>query len=113
MHPFLWYSLCYHRYGDEFLQHTYFYHVTRKDHRHNFSVWFYEMYLAFDAPVAGKVIGLLAFLPQMALVAITGIAFAKDIFFACFIQTFLFVTFNKVCTSQVRNQISFTCDMMS
>ncbi|KAI9266767.1 PIG-M-domain-containing protein [Phascolomyces articulosus] len=87
-------------YGDEFLQHTYLYHVTRKDHRHNFSVWFYQMYLAFDAPVAGKLMGLLAFVPQLALVAATGIVFAKDIFFACFIQTFLFVTFNKVCTSQ-------------
>lgn len=88
-------------YGDEFLEHTYLYHVTRKDHRHNFSVWFYQMYLGFDAPVAGRIMGLLAFVPQLALVAVAGIVFAKDIFFACFIQTFLFVTFNKVCTSQV------------
>ncbi|KAI8146107.1 PIG-M-domain-containing protein [Fennellomyces sp. T-0311] len=90
----------YQLYGDEFLQHTYLYHITRKDHRHNFSVWFYQMYLAFDAPVAGKLMGLLAFVPQIALIAIAGTVFAKDIFFACFIQTFLFVTFNKVCTSQ-------------
>ncbi|KAI9317605.1 PIG-M-domain-containing protein [Dichotomocladium elegans] len=93
-------GLMYQLYGDEFMHHTYLYHITRKDHRHNFSVWFYEMYLAFDAPVAGKIIGLLAFVPQLALVTLTGIVFGKDIFFACFIQTFLFVTFNKVCTSQ-------------
>ncbi|KAI8372826.1 PIG-M-domain-containing protein [Radiomyces spectabilis] len=90
----------YQMYGDEFLEHTYLYHITRKDHRHNFSVWFYQMYLAFDASIMGKMMGLMAFLPQLLLVAIVGIAFAKDIFFACFIQTFIFVTFNKVCTSQ-------------
>ncbi|CAO3580897.1 unnamed protein product [Absidia cylindrospora] len=86
----------YQLYGDEFMEHTYYYHVTRKDHRHNFSVWFYQMYLGFDHPL----MGLLAFVPQLLLVIIAGIVFAKDVFFACFLQTFLFVTFNKVCTSQ-------------
>ncbi|KAI8337144.1 PIG-M-domain-containing protein [Chlamydoabsidia padenii] len=86
----------YQMYGDEFMEHTYLYHVTRKDHRHNFSVWFYQMYLGFD----NAFMGLLAFIPQLLLVTVAGIVFAKDIFFACFIQTFLFVTFNKVCTSQ-------------
>ncbi|KAI7869048.1 PIG-M-domain-containing protein [Spinellus fusiger] len=92
--------MMYQGYGDEFLQHTYLYHITRKDHRHNFSVWFYQMYLAFDAPIAGKLLGVATFVPQMALVATVGVAFGKDLFFACFLQTFVFVTFNKVCTSQ-------------
>ncbi|KAI9021412.1 PIG-M-domain-containing protein [Phycomyces nitens] len=90
----------YQLYGDEFMENTYLYHITRKDHRHNFSIWFYQMYLAFDAPIAGKLLSVLTFLPQMSLVAAVGVAFAKDVFFACFLQTFIFVTFNKVCTSQ-------------
>ncbi|ORX60324.1 hypothetical protein DM01DRAFT_242883, partial [Hesseltinella vesiculosa] len=86
----------YQLYGHELMEHTYLYHVGRMDHRHNFSIWFYEMYLGFET----RWIGLAAFLPQLFLVALAGIVFAQDVFFACFIQTFLFVTFNKVCTSQ-------------
>lgn len=96
---------CFVRYEDEFLQETYFYHVIRKDHRHNFSVWFYNIYLTFESNEA-HILGLLTFFPQLFLVLASGFAFGKDIFFACFIQTFLFVTFNKVCTSQVSFQIT-------
>lgn len=91
-------GLMYQSYGQEFLEHTYLYHVTREDHRHNFSIWFYQMYLGIEN--TSSWMGLVAFVPQMALVAIIGIAFGKDIFFACFVQTFLFVSFNKVITSQ-------------
>ncbi|KAI8099307.1 PIG-M-domain-containing protein [Halteromyces radiatus] len=93
---FLFTWTMYQIYGDDFMENTYLYHITRKDHRHNFSIWFYQMYLGFEHPW----MGLLAFVPQLAMVTVTGIVFAKDVFFACFIQTFLFVTFNKVCTSQ-------------
>ncbi|KAI9259374.1 PIG-M-domain-containing protein [Sporodiniella umbellata] len=91
-------AMMYYRYGHEFLEHSYLYHVTREDHRHNFSIWFYPLYLGMDHK--SPWMGLLAFVPQMALVIAVGIAFGKDIFFACFLQTFLFVTYNKVITSQ-------------
>ncbi|KAI8644408.1 PIG-M-domain-containing protein [Parasitella parasitica] len=91
-------GLMYQQYGDEFMEHTYLYHVTREDHRHNFSIWFYQMYLGIENTSAWM--GLIAFIPQLALVVVIGIAFGKDIFFATFVQTFVFVTFNKVITSQ-------------
>lgn len=81
------------------MEHTYLYHVTREDHRHNFSIWFYSLYLGMDH--RSPWMGLLAFVPQLALVIAIGITFGKDVFFACFLQTFLFVTYNKVITSQV------------
>ncbi|CAO3677922.1 unnamed protein product [Rhizopus microsporus] len=91
-------GLMYQSYGHEFLEHTYLYHVTREDHRHNFSIWFYPLYLGMDHK--SPWMGLIAFIPQLSLVTAIGIAFGKDIFFACFLQTFLFVTYNKVITSQ-------------
>ena len=48
-----------------------------------------------------KLVGLLAFAPQLVLCAVLGWVFRRDTHVACFLQTFAFVTFNKVCTSQV------------
>ena len=89
------------RYGFDFLEHTYLYHVTRRDVKHNFSVYFYMMYLVENSPQAW-LLGLLAFVPQLVMVVSLGIRFYEDISFCCFVQTFAFVAFNKVCTSQVR-----------
>ncbi|KAL2919477.1 GPI mannosyltransferase 1 [Polyrhizophydium stewartii] len=107
--------IMYSLYGHDFLEHTYLYHVTRKDHRHNFSLYFYEIYLGLDlarnatagvaqglsvASVVHAFGALWSFIPQLGLVAALGVACASDLPFACFVQTFAFVMLNKVCTSQ-------------
>ncbi|KAF9179734.1 hypothetical protein BGZ51_006716 [Haplosporangium sp. Z 767] len=92
-------AFMYYLYGYEFLFETYLYHVTRKDHRHNFSFWFYNVYLTFTSPT-GTLVGVLTFVPQLALVLTIGCCFGKDIFFCAFLQTFAFVAWNKVCTAQ-------------
>ncbi|EGF78356.1 hypothetical protein BATDEDRAFT_30547 [Batrachochytrium dendrobatidis JAM81] len=93
--------------GDEFINEAYLYHIIRKDHRHNFSLYFYEMYLKssliFQAQETQTLAQRLAyifgaigsFLPQLGLVGFVGIMFAHDLPTACFLQTFAFVMLNK------------------
>ncbi|KAL1916102.1 uncharacterized protein VTP21DRAFT_6106 [Calcarisporiella thermophila] len=96
---FLLTGAMYYFYGWEFLEETYLYHVTRKDHRHNFSVWAYYIYLTYNSS-ASRVVSLLSFVPQLLSFILVGACFGRDIFFALFMQTFVFVMFNKVCTAQ-------------
>lgn len=92
-------------YGTPFLQHTYLHHLTRIDHRHNFSPYSTLLYLASvdGGHGYGYRFESLAFIPQILLsVAVIPVVLAKrDLAGAMLAQTFAFVGFNKVCTSQV------------
>lgn len=96
-------------YGHPFLVHTFLHHVTRIDHRHNFSPYNVLLYLSSahhdPANLSGIRIESMAFLPQLLLscVLIPLVMAKKDLPTTMLAQTWTFVTFNKVCTSQVSN----------
>lgn len=95
-------------YGQRGLHSSLLYHLTRRDVRHNFSPYFYPFYL-LDIPTLHKTSRLVtgmqrlaSFLPQIIAALVLPYKYAEhDLMFACLLQTFTFVTFNKVCTSQV------------
>ncbi len=87
-------------YGDQFIEEAYLYHITRKDIRHNFSPYFYMLYLTFEEDDIG--LNLLTFLPQVIMLLCLTKQFAniQDLSFCLFCQTVVFVAYNKVITSQ-------------
>lgn len=95
-------------FGWTFLYETYLYHLVRKDNRHNFSVFFYHIYLSGSHPVTEQGVNLaqLAFKifadfgPQLALLLVITFTYYQDITFCVLLQTMTFVAFNKVCTVQ-------------
>lgn len=88
------------RYGWVFLYETYLYHVVRTDIRHNFSPYFYMLYLTAGDETS-FVIKFLTFFPQVLLLVAIAMRFHEDLPLSCFLCTFTFVMLNKVCTSQV------------
>ncbi|XDG08688.1 hypothetical protein ABKA04_008303 [Annulohypoxylon sp. FPYF3050] len=90
-------------YGAPFLVHTFLHHVTRIDHRHNFSPYNILLYLNSASPSSASLkVESVAFLPQLLLstILIPLVGAKKDLPTTMLAQTFAFVTFNKVCTSQ-------------
>ncbi|PWY77019.1 hypothetical protein BO70DRAFT_388400 [Aspergillus heteromorphus CBS 117.55] len=102
-------ALMYALYSTPFLQHTFLHHLTRIDHRHNFSPYSTLLYLsaagdssASSSSSSSFAFESLAFIPQLLLsVVVLPLALAKkSLPGAMLAQTFAFVAFNKVVTSQ-------------
>jgi len=93
-------GLGFYMYGEQYLEEGFLYHLTRIDTRHNFSVFFYLLYITADYHIPG--LSLCTFGPQVVLVTSLGIKFGNhlDLNLAMFAQTLVFVTFNKVVTAQ-------------
>lgn len=98
-------------YGLPFVKHTFLYHFTRIDHRHNFSVYNTVLHSS-SAQGEQASFGLesLAFLPQLLLsvVLVPYLLAGHDLAATMLAQTFAFVTFNKVCTSQVSRRRGYS-----
>lgn len=98
-------------YGQPFLQHTYLHHITRIDHRHNFSPYNILLYASSAADSASSTLQQsassfklesIAFVPQLGLSAVLIPLFCaqQDLPASMLAQTWAFVALNKVCTSQ-------------
>ncbi|XP_012264255.2 GPI mannosyltransferase 1 [Athalia rosae] len=94
-------SLSYYLYGYKFLYESLLYHLIRKDARHNFSVYFYMLYLS-AGEVPNILQKILTFLPQ--LILLIGLSFfysaKRNLSFSMLSQALVMVTYNPVMTSQ-------------
>jgi GPI mannosyltransferase 1 subunit M len=89
--------------GYRFLYEAYLYHFVRKDHRHNISIFYYAIYLAssVEKGYLTQLLTFAGFVPQILALLFVGIRFGRGSFmFAIFLQTVIFVAFNKVITAQ-------------
>ena len=82
-------------YGTDALDEGLLYHLTRVDHRHNYSMWWYPIYLA-----RRQTPGMVLLVPQAILLIVTSLGLTDDLGFTLFLQTYMFVTLNKVITAQ-------------
>ena len=96
---FFFLSLFYKLIGYKFLYEYLLYHLVRKDHRHNYSIFYYTIYLTYDNDFS-KYLSLITFLPQMILILTATIFLYKDINLCLIVLTMIFVHFNKVITAQ-------------
>lgn len=89
-------------YGDEALDEGLLYHFSRVDHRHNYSMYWYWIYMALARPETNlQLMGRLLLVPQVILLLYSSLGIAShNLVLAMFVQTYLFVTHNKVITAQ-------------
>ena len=96
---FFFLALFYKLIGYTFLYEYLLYHLIRKDHRHNYSIFYYTIYLTYDNDLS-KYLSLITFLPQMILILAVTLFLYKDINLCLIALTMIFVHFNKVITAQ-------------
>jgi len=96
-----------HYYGHEALAEGLLYHFGRIDHRHNYSMYWYWIYLLRGRVASAEVVapstwvGNVPLIPQILILGFSSLGIAPyDLSFALFCQTFCFVAFNKVMTAQ-------------
>jgi phosphatidylinositol glycan class M len=89
-------------YGEQYLDSSLLYHLSRSDGRHNFSSYFYALYLGetADAGRARSPLALLAFVPQAVSLILLGVVWCRHPGRAVVLQTLAFVALNKVVTAQ-------------
>ena len=85
--------------GYKFLYEYLLYHIIRKDHRHNYSMFYYLIYLTYNSKLS-KFLSLITFFPQIILILLTTLIMYEKINLCLIILTMIFVVFNKVITAQ-------------
>lgn len=89
-------------YGNKFVYETYLYHIWRRDNRHSFSAFFYEIYLSYTHESDSFSRSLIRTMPFVYILGTLVLRHVKTYSPFCihFLITFCFVTFNKVITLQ-------------
>ena len=103
-----WTLLAVAQYGSKAWEEGFAYHLSRLDHRHNYSSHWYWIYLlqgkvaAQGGPsVLARFVGPALLLPQAAFLLYTSLGLAPhNLPLALFVQTYAFVALNKVITAQ-------------
>lgn len=93
--------ISYYFYGYKFIYESFIYHLIRNDARHNFSIYFYMLYLTTGKTMS-IFIRIFRVLPQIIL--LIGLSFRysnkRDLIFSMLTQAMVLVTYNSVMTSQ-------------
>lgn len=95
--------LFYQAYGYQFLNDTYLHHLGRRDPRHNFSVYFYPIYMHdhhLEEPDSGMGAAFdmskWALIPPAVLILLGSWTLSEHLPFSWLVVTMIFVAFNKV-----------------
>ena len=102
--------LSYAYYGQQYIESSFLYHLKRKDLQHNFSIYFYLFRILPSHQDSLNTLALLTQLGGILLISLLYLSLdsnrqikLRQLSFSLFATTFLFVSLNKVCTSQYFN----------